>query len=416
MEWFKRVFKLVGSDPAYLVKLMLDRILSRRTKPIYSYRKYLVGVESKKHRGTVHKKRALVSYSVSAFRYFPSKRNKIVYSNLGIAQDIPRALNELGYTVDIVSFQDVDFLPKQSYDLFFSVIGAHNFEQIIKRLPPETPKISFAGTLYWRSWNSWEEDRFRALFQRRGVNLPLDRFLEGRHEEYACQHSDGIICHGNEFHRETYKHFPLVLNLNNAAFPVNYDIDKSKDYEAGRNGFVFFNGPGNVHKGLDLLLEAFPKLEQHLYICQPIEPEFAKVYKRELYDCANIHVQGSIKMRSNKFYELINKCNFVISPTCAEGQPGSVIECMAHGLIPIISREACIDVKNFGVIFKENTSEEISNVVKELSQKSTEWCREKSRLVLKEVAENYTEEKFIQGMKNTIQTIIQKKEETLGIK
>ena len=54
-------------------------------------------------------------------------------------------------------------------------------------------------------------------------------------------------------------------------------------------------------------------------------------------------------MRSQKFTALATQCDWVISPTCAEGQPGAVLECMAHGLIPILSKEANIDIGTWGI-------------------------------------------------------------------
>jgi len=41
-------------------------------------------------------RKSLVSYLVSPLLPIPAKRDRIVFSNLGIAQYIPRGLNELG--------------------------------------------------------------------------------------------------------------------------------------------------------------------------------------------------------------------------------------------------------------------------------------------------------------------------------
>lgn len=373
---------------------------------VYDYNEYLGWGGDKRQQSQNDVKRALLSYVVSPLLPPPNKRDRVNFSNAGIAQNIPRVLNELGYTVDIVNYNNVSFVPRKHYDLFIGHAG-YNFEKIAKKLDPKIPKIYFSTGIYWKVYNYREQERLRALFQRRGVNLPPDRFIT-ESEEYANEHADGIICLGNDSARETYKRFPKVLNLNNAVFPDEYDI-KFKDYEYGRTQFLFFNGPGNVHKGLDLLLDAFSALDQHLYVCQAIEPKFAVAYKKELNECSNIHVVGYLKKKTKEFCALMNKCNFVISLTCAEGQPGSIIECMAHGLIPILSKEANIEVKNFGVMFKENTVEEIIKVVNDVSHKPTKWYEERSRLVHNEISENYSEEKFILNMKNAIQTIFKRK-------
>ena len=407
--------KIPGKIKAKFKTIPLIKTIYERINIVRGYKEYLkIGQDNYQlskpgFQGKV--KRGLLSYLTAPLQYPKHKRNRSMFSNFGIAQCIPRALNELGYEVDIVHCYNTTFIPQQKYDLFIGH-GGTNFEVIARRLPPEITKIYFSTGIYWKTWNEQEERRFQALWQRRGCKLPPDRFITAS-EEYANTTADGIICLGNEFALETYRKFPLVINLNNAVFPVEYDITL-KDYEYGRHGFLFFNGPGNVHKGLDLLLEAFSRLKQHLYVCQAIEPKFAKVYKKELNGCPNIHVIGYIPMRSSKFYEAVNKCNFVISPTCAEGQPGSIIECMAHGLIPILSREANIDIEDFGILLKDNTIEEIIDVVEDVSQKSAEWCKERARLVVKEINENYTEDKFLQNMKRAIWTVMQKKDKDIS--
>jgi hypothetical protein len=103
----------------------------------------------------------------------------------------------------------------------------------------------------------------------------------------------------------------------------------------------------------------------------------------------------------------MNTSNFVISPTCAEGQPGSIIECMAHGLIPILSKEANIDTKDFGIMLKENSIDEIKRVVGEVSQRSPEWYQVHADLTMKEVQNFYSPEYFLESMKNAIFSIIQ---------
>ena len=66
-------------------------------------------------------------------------------------------------------------------------------------------------------------------------------------------------------------------------YPDTYS-SSNKNFDDARNNFLFFNGPGNVHKGLDLMLEVFTRVDQHLYIRQNIEPAFLKAYKKELTD------------------------------------------------------------------------------------------------------------------------------------
>jgi glycosyltransferase involved in cell wall biosynthesis len=351
-------------------------------------------------------KSALISYLVTPVLPKPEKRDTSTFSNAGIAQYIPRALNELGYSVDIVNYDNKRFVPEKKYDLFIGHAGI-NFESIARKLDPDCVKIYFSTGTYWNSWNQIEKDRLDDLKRRKGIQLPVDRIIEND-EEYANSVSDGIICLGNEVVKNTYQKFPLVINLNNAVFPDSYS-PLGKNFNASRNNFLFFNGAGNVHKGLDLLLDAFSHLDQNLYVRQAIEPAFFKIYKKELTEYSNIHVIKYLKKPSREFFSLMDTCNFIISPTCAEGQPGSVIECMAHGLIPILSKEANIDTKDFGITLNNNSVEEIISVVKDVSQKSDEWYKTKSSMTVEEIQNFYAPEQFLKNMKDAVQTIVNKK-------
>jgi hypothetical protein len=351
-------------------------------------------------------KKALISYVVYHLLPPPGKRDTDNFSNAGISQYIPRALNELGYSVDIVNYDNRQFVPRKKYDLFIGH-GGINYESIEKRLDPRCKKIYFSTGIYWEEWNRVEDERRMALQKRKGVLLPPDRLIE-QDEEYANVHADGIICLGNDHAKQTYHKFPRVINVNNAVYPDSYTL-ASKDFENGRNNFLYFNGPGNVHKGLDLLLDAFTQMKQHLYIRQTLEPGFFQLYKKELTEYPNINLVPFLKKPSGEFNSLMDTSNFVISPTCAEGQPGSIIECMAHGLIPVLSKEANIDTKDFGVMLEDTSVDEIVRVVNEISQKSPQWYRARATLTMNEVQNFYSPEHFLESMKNAVRTIILEK-------
>ncbi|MCX5999859.1 MAG: hypothetical protein NTU41_09815, partial [Chloroflexi bacterium] len=187
-------------------------------------------------------KQALLSYITAPFRMSDEDPSTSQFSNNGIAKDIVRTLNQIGYIVDIVEWTDTIFAPKKPYDLFVGH-GGWNFEHIIASLPPRAKKICFSTGLYWQEHNRREEERFRWLEERRGVRLAYDRWIE-RSEECANQSADGIICLGNRIVKDSYSKFPLVVNLNNAAYHDDrYDTTR-KDFATGRSNFLFFSGGG----------------------------------------------------------------------------------------------------------------------------------------------------------------------------
>ena len=120
-----KVKKLIAKGFNYMgFEIKRKQIEETKGVALYSYGKYLQANES----GLNKNKRALVSYLVSPLSNPPQK---IRFSNDGIALNIARALNELGYIVDIVNWDDLNFIPEKKYDLFIGH-GGKNFENIYK--------------------------------------------------------------------------------------------------------------------------------------------------------------------------------------------------------------------------------------------------------------------------------------------
>ena len=352
--------------------------------------------------GTTEKKikRALVSYLTLPFRLSPDDPRNLQFSNIGIARSIVKALNHLGYTVDLVDWTNQRFLPTRKYELFLGH-GGLNFKRICCSLRGDPTIIYLSTGSYWKFHNKKTLARTKDLCRRRKTKIFPDR-LVSRAEEWANRKADVIICIGNEETKKTYHKFPRVFNLNNAAYSDTHFLQKEKNYSEARNHFLFFPGGGNIHKGLDLLLEAFIQTEAHLYICQDIREDFYRIYRRELENFSNIHRIGWIPVRSEIFYSLIEKCAFVINPSCCEGQPGGVIECMHQGLIPIVSKESHLDVGDAGLVLKETSVAEIVRTIGDLSRMEPEVCKVMSQKAYNLAGREFSEEKFLTNLKKII--------------
>jgi glycosyltransferase involved in cell wall biosynthesis len=194
--------------------------------------------------------------------------------------------------------------------------------------------------------------------------------------------------------------------INNTALRDDHYDEIDKNFVKGRDHFLYFAGPGNIHKGLDLLLEAFSKLEQHLWICSKMDKKFVDVYSNELYDCENIHLIGCVQLRSVQFYEVMQTCNYAILPSCSEGGAHSIIECMNQGLIPVVSRACGLDVNNYGLILAPCTLEEICRMVRRLSSYSATQCREMSVKAREAAVTAFSEIAFHQNLRHALESII----------
>ena len=82
----------------------------------------------------------------------------------------------------------------------------------------------------------------------------------------------------------------IVYNINNASYKDNHfeKIIKYKDFKKSKKNFMYFAGAGNVHKGLDILLESFKGLDCNLYVVGHIDSRFFKIMK-PLFNEENIY-------------------------------------------------------------------------------------------------------------------------------
>ena len=353
-------------------------------------------------------KHALLSYVADRFDIARSDPRFLQHIVIWHAQEIVRILNRLGYRVDVIGYDDRAFVPRRAYDLFVGHMGL-NFTQIARALPPHAKKIYLSNTNYWDYHNKQEMARFDALKERRGVELPLvyDRFLHYP-EDAALRAADGIVGFGNSFTRATYRDFSPVINVNNIALADDHFARQNKDYEQGRRHWLFYSGPGNVHKGLDLLLDGFSALpDQHLWICTQLEKDFEQAYVLALHHRPNIHLVGLIQPRSATYYALVDRCNFTILPSCSDAASQSVVEGMNQGLIPVVSRECTLEVRDWGELIEPCTIDEIVKVVERMSGLTAAQCRERSVKAHAEAVTNCSESAFSLSMQHALETILQ---------
>jgi len=316
-------------------------------------------------------------------------------SNYWQSYQIAKIWRDYGYNVDIINHDNDEFIPDKEYKIFIDIHT--NMERISPLLSENCIKILHITGAHWAFQNKAELERIAALKERRGVLLKPRRLQQPNN---ALEIADCATILGNEFTQNTYKfaNKPLYPLPNNAI--VEYQQFKNKNFEKCRNNYFWFGNGGLIHKGLDLVLEAFLEMpDYHLTICGPIkfEKDFESEYYDELYHTSNITTQTNdwIDVRSRKFMEILINCVGLIYPSCSEGQSGSVIQCMHGGLIPLISYQCGIDVNGFGVVLKDNSIDAICDEMYNLSCLRCEQLREMSKKSWECARINYGKKAFI---------------------
>ena len=380
------------------VRGVIGAILEKFTPSIPNQ---VVSIQPKgKPRGNV-----LLSYRIELFLIKPGEKASH-HQGASKAKQIACVFLDLGYAVDIIKNVNKTFLPQKKYAFF--VDTRMNFERLAPLLNKDCLKILFATTAHPYFHNFAELKRLMALQQRKHVTL-RDRRSVSSSGAMAIEYADCVIV-ASEFGIQNFKYAQKPVYLVPSAVPWNYPWVESKDFEDCRTRFLWLGSGGMVHKGLDLVLEAFAKMPAyHLTVCGQVEKEkdFEQAYSQELYHTPNIHTYGWIDVQSSEFLELTNHCVGLVFPSCSESSAGSVLTCLHAGLIPIISYESGVDIgKDIGIVLHDCSIEGIQEAVHRIAALSVQGLRQMSRKSWQFAQRNHTMENFAKKYRVVIEEML----------
>jgi len=300
---------------------------------------------------------------------------------------------ELGFTVDCLHWTNQRFVPRQPYAVYVDV--RRNFDRIAPLLPPTCLKIFHADTAHHAYHNGAQQRRLAELEQRRGIRLAPFKLVEVNR---AAERADHVTLLGNAFTVGTFRDAGKPIHRIPISTPLLFPEPASKPFGAVRNRFIWFGSEGFVHKGLDLVLDAFAGMpEMELTVCGPLdsEPAFERAYARELYGLPNIRTTGWIDVESPAFKQVLETSLGLVYPSCSEGGGGCVIGCMHAGLIPLVTPEASVDITpDTGVVLPSSSVEAIRTAVRALAAAAPERLRQMSLSAWSFARAVHTRERF----------------------
>ncbi|NLD91045.1 MAG: glycosyltransferase [Fibrobacter sp.] len=349
-------------------------------------------------------KNVLVSYLISPFLWRLKEDNRF-HTNIWECKEIVTLLLNSGFNVDVIHFRNTSFKPRKKY---FAIIDIHsNLERLAKFVTADCIKVLHATGSFWLFQNYQEHLRLYNLYVRKEIALTPMRTVQMSGAKEICDIATII---GNDTTVRTFGHMSKKFVKIPASELIEYNWDGSKDFEKCRKNFLWLGSVGFVHKGLDLVIEAFCKLhEYHLDICGPIhlEHEFKDAFYKELYESENIKTWGHVDVSSDTFRKIINETIGIVYPSCSEGTAGSVIVGMHAGLIPIVSKESGVDItENSGIVLSDCSVEEICIKVREIASMNNAQLKKMSHLTWKSARERYTKkcfsEKYAEFIRNNL--------------
>lgn len=251
-------------------------------------------------------------------------------------------LCKMGYNIDICHCTETHF-PQRFNDYKYDIIiGQGPLYLDICKSHPNSKKILFCSENNPNVVKTNYKDRIE-YFKQRHPKIKTS-LATVRNQYFTNEHltiSDEIILINSQYNSQSFKpYFSRIFTINvNAMINSNFNPECLENTtKATRKNFVVFGCNGLIHKGIDILLDVFkdlPEYKLHIFGLSKSEIKLFNLLKSN-----NTNNCGYIDVLSKSFIrQVINKNTFVILPSCSEGMASGVASCMAHGLIPIVTRE-----------------------------------------------------------------------------
>ena len=303
-----------------------------------------------------NQKWAYVSYLVEPlfhedndFQYFNKHQNR---REALVIKDV---LFNNGYNVVFEQFNKKmtqwNFLYKNKFDLVFGL--EPNFVTIAKK-NPLAKKIYYATGAYYKHQNKMIQLRTENFNQKYNTSYPLRRTVMP-HDSIIIANS--ILQIGSTFTVETYPvecRNKITLIDQSSNIVSSFQKEKKIKYMK-KDEYIWFGGGGNILKGLDIVIEYFSKHPEYkLHIVGNIEEAILENMNVDSFN--NILLHGYMDVASSDFINIAYQCAFCIYPSASEGGcPGTVIQLMNFGVIPIVSKWASFnEIENYGFIIDLN--------------------------------------------------------------
>lgn len=350
--------------------------------------------------------RVLLAYVIEPFLRGPDEPVSTAHTHHGESLAIAETFRDLGYDVDAIDYRNERFVPRHPYA--FLVSARTHLETLAAKLNSDCVKIAHLDTAHYAFNNRAAYERVLAFQRRRGSTCRSIRVIE---HNRAIECADyGAVLGNHAFTLETYAYAGKRLFALPVPGAVLYPWNEHKDLAAAARRFLWFGSGGFVHKGLDLVLEAFAGLPDcTLTVCGPLEAdaEFTRFYARELHQTPNIRALGWVDIAGPDFRAVLADCAALVYPSCAEGQAGAVVTCLHAGLIPVATRESGVDLEPFGLLLEACTVAGIRRAVQRIAATPTEQLRAMARAAWEHARRHHTREAYAAAYRGMLTQILE---------
>jgi GT2 family glycosyltransferase len=319
-------------------------------------------------------KKALVLYS--SYHFDPRIGHETNESASIIAKSLYKSLLSSGYQVDYIGPDEADNFLERDYDLF---IG-----QPANWLKARIRSKSKRAILFMPTTHPLRRNKLIKQAAKKWGVPPEELLPVGSSDLKAFREADWIIQLGNQYAIEGLlrNDIPVgkIIHMHyGLKIPVKFNHD-----DIDLKSFLYLASTLGLRKGFPEIVKNFLNLDYHnslVLIGRVINEPWISILKNCLESNTNWHHFQFIESYSD-YLNTIKKSAFLIFPTIEEAEPGTLIESMSLGLVPIItSAGSGIDYSiysncNFGASIEEQINA-IKNInieeYKKLSKKAMHY-------------------------------------------
>ena len=315
--------------------------------------------------------------------------------------EMVKILSKLEYNVDVADCTAP--LPTVDWTKYQLVIDERNNLKTAPIVPGQL-RIHYATGCQWLYHNTAEYIRLLAFRARTGISTNPERQVA---PIYSEEIANCTTYFGGDFQKNlfTYLNKTFPLSLSSSFIPAF----KEKEISASRKNILWLGSRGFIHKGLDIVLEAFKEINNfNLHICTKLEaePQFYNWYKMEFSSCCNIYYHGWMDVNDLQFQQLAENCIASIYCSAAEGGAGAIVQAMQFGCIPIVNDSTALRGQHTGFLLKGQYPKElvgsIRQVLKDISDMSVLELAEKSAAVRSYANVNHSRAAYSQSFRQLI--------------
>lgn len=265
-----------------------------------------------------------------------------------------------------------DEIPNEHLDLLWT-------NRLCKRKKNVARMATFASVAHYAlvAQQVWEARRWASHLKPEGSYSLKDRW---RHW-LTLSNSDLVLAIGNETIRRSF--------FSQLAIRSNYIIDCGVDtnhflppFDNNRKPIFIHNATRfSVRKGSHLVANAWRKVSVRLPAAQLILlGRDGDVDMRELLQgLSNVIYGGEYKSGSTEYIKRLGISRWVVLPSLAEGQAGTLLEAMSCGCVPIASKTTGVDAEIYGGYpLEHNTADQLTNA---MLRAARDWSPEQSSKV-----------------------------------